>query len=243
MRAPIIMYIRPCEQLMEGYTFMRTGNSIFSPIITNHALQWHVISATATVDNYKLEMKIILTRALVAAIKRPFQKLEWKLKCAFGCWRKKSKEAKRKNIKFKKHFYGLILIMLMCFGIGIERLERQRREIYDKKRKLKAKLVKWLCVDNFFPLLRFRPRKMQKRGAVKLYCWCLRLIGFSLRFILMPRLYFSLTLDCYIFIALHEGKFSPTWYSSLGFYAFDGEKWGKVFWGELNWGCDEAQFF
>lgn len=58
----------------------------------------------------------------------------------------KKKAKREKEHKIRKHFYGLILIMLMCFGIGMERL----REIYDKKGKLKAhKLVKWLLVDNF----------------------------------------------------------------------------------------------
>lgn len=33
---------------------------------------------------------------------------------------------------------AFILIMLMCFGIGMEN-EGERKEIYDKKRKLKAK--------------------------------------------------------------------------------------------------------
>lgn len=54
-------------------------------------------------------------------------------------------DEKKKCISIKfKHFY--VLIMLMCFGI-----EWKRREIYDKKRKLKRRrTIKWVCVDNFF---------------------------------------------------------------------------------------------
>lgn len=35
-------------------------------------------------------------------------------------WSKKKNGAEEKH-KIQKHFYGLILIMLMCFGIGMEK--------------------------------------------------------------------------------------------------------------------------
>lgn len=47
---------------------------------------------------------------------------------------KKKNEGKALNSQKKNIFMAFILIMLMCFGIGMEN-EGERKEIYDKKRK------------------------------------------------------------------------------------------------------------
>jgi hypothetical protein len=41
---------------------------------------------------------------------------------------KQKKRATEEKHKIQKHFYGLILIMLMCFGIGMER-ESERKKV------------------------------------------------------------------------------------------------------------------